>query len=1183
MKRFTFLISLAVSCQLAFAQMPAEHVLYRIVTSDNLAIDNGLSPQNLSPLRLTEVDQSNKGQLWEFVPYKDAFLLRSPFNGKCIDIVNTNGKKNPLGIWDFSRANTNQHWVLKPAGKGRFIIAHQNSGVEFAPRAEAGQQDGNLLYTHPSGSVDCTWTLVATKEKGPDPTPRGEFPWEDERVFAINKLKGHVTRIPYPGTEAMLADPYTLYPWLDTRSELFLSLNGTWKFNWVALTADRPVDFYKEGYDLSSWDDITVPSNWEMKGYGTPIYTNVNYPFKNDPPRIFAQKGFTNETETDPVGSYRREFVLPDNFGGKEVFLHFDGVYSGFELWVNGTYVGYSQGANNDSEFDVTSLVRKGVNNISVQVHRWTDGSYLEDQDMFRLSGIHKDVYLYAVPKLHVRDYVLTSTFNKDYSQAVLNVDAAVRNDGASASACSIDVQVLDNSGRCVSAKSLKLSAPASRREKNVKLALTVNNPALWSAETPELYTVTVAMKDNAGRQTHAYSTRYGFRSVALDGGKLLVNGKSVLLKGVNRHETHPQAGKAVPVESMIRDLELMKLHNVNTVRTCHYPDAPKTYALFDAYGLYVVDEADVECHANHSISDNPSWGPAYVDRVVRMIQRDRNHPCVIIWSLGNECGSGRNFELMRKEVKLMDPRPIHYEGDNDVADIDSHMYPDIPRMMRFDSNGAQKPYMLCEYAHAMGNAPGNLGEYWDYIEKSNRMIGACVWDWADQGINRYGDDPTRFYYGGDFGDTPNDRDFNCNGLVTPDRRVTAKLLEVKYVYQYIKMSVADWSGMSFNVMNRYAFLNLDRFTANWTLLRDGAVCACGNLELPALAPGEDAVVKVPCAIPSDGAEYAVNFDFNVKDATMWCAAGYNVASMQFKAPCSGSECGFSAPQGTVSVSQNDSEIEISGNGFVYTFSKKDGLLHEAVCDGRRMLQSPMTPLWYRAVGNDQFDDRNAYDTSYEAESVELEADSACPKLKVKGYTVIDRPGSPVRLPYSLVYSVGADGVICLEASLSKPENTLLVRRLGLGFELVQGYENVRWYGLGPQENYQDRQRGARLGIWNCTVDDMASEHYVRSQSMGNRGGLRWFIVCNEGGRGVKITSYGSDASFSALHYTDADLFNAAHDYMLPSIRRCGTVVAVDAVQQGLGNATCGPQPLEEYMIKDNTGYGLKLKIEFVK
>ncbi len=1012
------------------------------------------------------------------------------------------------------------------------------------------------------------------------------YPWENEKIFAINKLEGHVTRIPYPDVESMLADPYTRYPWLETGSELFMSLNGTWKFNWVPLTSERPADFYKKDFDVSSWDDIEVPSNWEMKGYGTPIYTNITYPFRNDPPRILPQKGYTNETETDPVGSYRRDFTLPANFTGKEIFLHFDGVYSGFEVWVNGIYTGYSQGANNDSEFDVTPYVKEGVNSVSVQVHRWTDGSYLEDQDMFRLSGIHKDVYLYALPKVHVRDYVLDAGFNGDYSEAVLNVEAAVRNEGFTSTGCSIEVKVLDNDGRTVAAGSVKFASPASHREKNISLALKVENPALWSAETPELYTVTLAMKDRDGAVTHAYSTRYGFRSVALDGGRLLVNGRPVMLKGVNRHETHPQAGKAVPVESMIRDLELMKLHNVNTVRTCHYPDAPKTYALFDAYGLYVVDEADVECHANHSISDNPSWGPAYVDRVVRMVQRDRNHPSVIIWSLGNECGGGCNFHLMRKEVKSMDSRPIHYEGDNSVADIDSHMYPDIERMKRFDSNGAAKPYMLCEYAHSMGNAPGNLGEYWDYIEKSNRMIGACIWDWADQGINRHGDGPSRFYYGGDFGDTPNDRDFNCNGLVTPDRRVTAKLLEVKHVYQYIKMSVADWNTMKFNLHNGYAFLGLDRFRASWTVLRNGEAVASGNLDIPALAAGEDATVNVPYSIPADGAEYALNFGFRMKDASIWCAAGYTVASHQFIAPAAGrkaDEFSIRTTGAPVKMSETAGSITVSGEGFVYTFCKKDGLLHSAITDGRQMLAGAVVPQWYRAVGNDQFDDRTAYETTYEAKSAALAGDDSCAEISVNGFTVIHRPDSEIRLPYSISYRISGDGVIIADASFRKPENARIVRRLGLGFELVQGFENVKWYGLGPQENYPDRQRGSRLGIWKRSVDEMASEHYVRSQSMGNRGGLRWFSVTDEGGKGVRISSRYHSASFSALHYTDADLFNAAHDYMLPQIRRNGTVISVDAVQQGLGNATCGPLPLKEYMIKDNGEYKLSVKIEFVR
>lgn len=495
-----------------------------------------------------------------------------------------------------------------------------------------------------------------------------------------------------------------------------------------------------------------MPSNWEMHGYGTPIYTNITYPFKNNPPFIQPQKGYTNEIEVNPVGSYRRDFSIPADWDGKEIILHFDGVYSGIYVWINGKKVGYSQGANNVAEFNITNYVKTGTNTIAAEVYRWTDGSYIEDQDMFRLSGIHRPVYLYATPKVHVRDYFLQSDFKgDDYSSALFKVKASIKNyDKKASQATTLDVSLLDTKGKEVANITQPVGALKANQEQEYDIQASVSNPSLWSAEKPNLYTAIITLKDNNGNVLEAMSSKFGFRKIEMKNKRVYINNEQVFFKGTNRHDIHPKFGKAVPVESMIQDIVMMKQHNLNTIRTSHYPNDPRMYALYDYYGLYVMDEADLENHGNHSISGMPSWIPAYKDRIERVIQRDKNHPSVIFWSLGNEGGNGDNFDEMYKVAKLLDPsRPVHYEGKNEAADIDSHMYPDLARMAAFDQRDTDKPYFLCEYVHSMGNAPGNIAEYWDYIEnKSQRMIGGCVWDWVDQGLNMYGKPDNQYYLG---------------------------------------------------------------------------------------------------------------------------------------------------------------------------------------------------------------------------------------------------------------------------------------------------------------------------------------------------------------------------------------------------------------------------------------------------
>ena len=1178
--RIAALLSAVLICQTVLAFELRQDRLYRIVSPSGMVIDNRLNPDNLSNVFLAPVDKDAKGQLWRFVRYGDAYVVFSPFTNKSFDVVNAGGNPTPLGVWDFSRANVNQHFVVTHLDGKNIEIRHQNSGRAL----NCEDKEGEKVLLMNSGAAPMTWTLELTSEKLPPENLRGDHEWENEQIFEVNRSGGHVTMIPYSSVEEMRADEYYRHPWVQPESSMHQSLNGMWSFNWVPQPSERPQNFFKPDYDVSGWDQIPVPSCWEMHGYGTPIYTNVTYPFKNAPAKIIPLEGYTVSDEPNAVGSYRRDFEIPLSWDGNRVILHFDGVYSGFYVYVNGKKVGYGEGANNVSEFDITRYVSVGKNTIAVEVYRWTDGSYLEDQDMFRLSGIHKDVYVYALPALHLRDYHLRSSFSDgDYTEAELEAEIFLKNTSGTVRDASVQVRLLDDAGVCLAEDEIRADIIRSGREEKYSLTLPVKQPELWSAEHPYLHTVEIALKAS-GVITQAVSCRFGFREISIRDNKVCINGNQVYFKGVNRHEIHPRFGKSVPVETTIRDILLMKTHNINTVRTSHYPQAPHCYALYDHYGIYVMDEADIECHGNHTLSEKASWLPAYQDRMRRVVQRDRNHSCVIFWSMGNECGGGDNFDVLHRMVNEMDPdRPVHYEGNSNFADIDSHMYPDIPRMARFDQNGTDKPYFLCEYAHAMGNAPGNVKEYWDYIENSRRMIGACVWDWVDQGINKFGRPDTELYYGGDFGDRPNDGDFCGNGLVTADRRETAKLKEIKKVYQYIKFRPLDIRQGLIEIENKYDFTDLSMFDFDWTLLRDGMSVENGSFEISG-GPDFKSQVRIPYTTAlSCGSEWVLEVSAHLASDMLWAEAGHEVAFEQFIL----SEYQPSANPEVISAlmdSSSEDALEFSGEGFRIRFSRESGFIESLCYGGNEMLvaEDPMGLSWYRSVANDRYSDQNPYPSSVSAESVDyrMAEDRSYVTVTACGRLVISLGGGQDRqMPYHLEYTVRADGSVDVSMALTKLKDHDLIRRMGMKFNMPEGFEFVRWYGMGPHETYPDRCQSGRIGVWNATVEDFASEHYLRSQSMGNRENVRWFDVSDSNGNGIKVSLLEGNMSFSALHYTDEDLWIIGHDWELPSVRKSHTILSIDCIQQGLGNATCGPEPLDEYMIPVDVPVTLSFRI----
>ena len=1164
---------------------------YTIATPEGLVLDNRGSVQTESTIVLSNPEADNAAQVWQIRPLgENKYQLVNGYSFQGLD--NANGAtEHPVIQWTDDRNNTNQHWVFTRRKEGSYHLTSVPTGMALGLR-KAGAFGSEVwqLADDPDSPLQC-WIIKESPLKVDFMIPKtsSKNDWENEKVFAINKEPGHPTLIPYATEEEMVADAAYEHPWERTASTRYLLLNGKWKFNWVKAPEERPVNFFKPAYNVSDWSEIDVPSCWEMLGYGTPLYTNVTYPFLNNPPFIQAQRGYTMEKEPNPVGSYRREFTLPADWGGKEVFLHFDGVYSAFYVWVNGKKVGYSQGANNDAEFNVTKFVKKGTNVVAVEVYKWSDGSYLEDQDMFRFGGIHRDVYLMARPKARVRDIRTETEFNDDLTVATLKtiVDADAQ----------VDVALYDEDGK-------KVGEGASIR---------VQSPRLWSAEKPYLYTVRLKVYDKAGKLQECTFFKHGFRKVEFKANKLYVNNVLTYLKGADRHDIHPVYGKAVPVESMIEDILLMKRHNLNTVRTSHYPNDPKMYALYDWYGLYIVDEADQECHGNHSISTFPSWEGAYVDRAVRMVRRDRLHPCVFFWSLGNESGKGSNIVAMRDAVRALDSRPIHYEGQNEIANIDSQMYPSLDGMIERDRNGVDKPYFLCEYAHAMGNAIGNLAEYWDYIENdSERMIGACIWDWVDQAIQMPGANDGKLYFGGSFGDVPNDNDFCCNGIVTADRRVTPKLQEVKAAYEYVKIRMPE--PFKLVLENRYTAYDLDEMELRYKILFDGIQVLDARkayeevddlmdidsvntddlnlVSLPAAGPWKTCSIDLP--VESDFVEgtlqdwgpsdVTLQVEISLKDATRWAEAGHVVAAEEFVIQRRENRLSVAAPVWwevkPLNVYLEESRFLCARNGVISVrFDKASGRMTRLRLNGQEILHGLGGPTLntFRYISNDG--------TRYIIDGRDEVAEQ---RTQVTGFnyreedgvlwveTALEATVGKTVVPYTIVYEVHPEGYVDVDARFTAGEDFRLPR-LGLQLLLDPAFEQVRWYGSGPMENYRDRKDAAFLGVYDSTVTEMA-EHYVRTQTMGERTDTRWVRFSTEDGHSVSFIA-DDTFDFSAQHFTDEDLYRVKYANDLDIVRRREVVLNLDCEMNGLGNGSCGPGPLPQYIIKPGQTYGYKFRI----
>ncbi len=1165
--------------------------------------------------------EGDYGQHWQYKPlnYKSGnktltdYVLYNEMYAYAID-AGLNGNKKPLQ-YGADASNANQQVTLSPVSgqDGVYQIVYSRSNVTYYM---ACTEDGSTSMVTDASDESTYFTISLT-----DAPVVVKNDWENERVFAVNKEEGHATYMPYLNTEELRADNARYAkPWLDPQSSCYLTLNGTWKINFVKDPSLRPGedDFYGNSVDVSAWDNIDVPSCVEMKGYGDPWYVNVDYPFEDNPPYITMKSKLYNS-----VSSLRRNFTLPEGWDAKRVFLHFDGIYSGAYVWVNGEKVGYTQGSNNDAEFDVTPYVHTGDNNVSVQVFRFTDGSYLEGQDCWHMSGIHRDVYLFATPKTYLRDHSITSTLNASdgYRSGEMNVELTMNNRDGQAAEKQVRVRLFSPSGTQVAEKTASFSfADGNKQEATQTLTFDgLTNLELWTAETPNLYTLDIAQLDAEGNEEEAFATKYGFRHIEIpsDDHRVYINGKQVYFKGVNTQDTHPLYGRSIDVETMLKDIFLMKQANVNTVRTSHYPRQAKMNAMFDYYGLYVMDEADLECHKNWTdnnsnnvntgMSSSSSWTPAYNDRERRMVLRDRNHPSVIFWSLGNESGYGSNMLSNYNLIKSIDPsRPIHYEGStnantNQATDIWSRMYPFLEGSTKYvpteaNSNWAQQPYFMCEYDHAMGNSLGCLQDYWDVIEGSTYGIGGCVWDWVDQSIVSYEDQNNgdltangfnKYRTGYDWNDAPHQGNFVNNGIIGADRAWSAKLTELQKVYQYVKLSDYDASANTVKVTNAYDFISLDRFSLVAGVLVDGTLVSTGSVDLGAIAPGESQVITIPDTYDAAddiaaGKEVLVNLSVICKSADEILKAGYEVASAQFTKSARSGKLEAVSSEGELTLTNLGTLNQLKGDNIEFTYNNS---LHKITVwkqKGISVIKDGGTPDYenYRWIENDApygTDPRyNQGNGISEKSSTFVLADD-----KKSATLTVNATGSWANCKY--VYTIYSNGTVDLKTEftpqVTSTDYTAAVRRLGLQMAFPGEFSNVEYYANGPFENYIDRQTGSYLGRYTSTVWDM-NEYYLRPQTMGNRMNLRDLTLSDKEGNQIKVETEGTVA-FSTLYWTDQQLKAKSHNWELTvpnNLADCTVYAHFDYCQRGVGSGSCGPQTSSQYFVPTSGTYGYTLR-----
>lgn len=1152
---------------------------FRPVSLPGTVLGNGDDSGNNAAVVAEPEDASNRGQYWQVKMIDaDARAVSGAFYAQNFDDGGDNGAIRHLlqwparqGVW----ANARFRFVPAQGSKEQAWVLRSEAKPDEMYRVDA---DGRMVKAPFDAGDRSAWLLIEPVEK-----PRIDAPvWEDETVFAINRLPGAATMTPYATVAEMRADTaFFATPWTEPVSSRILSLNGTWRFNLVDEPSKRPLDFMGADFDDAGWDTIPVPSNWEMLGYDRPIYANVEYPHSNTPPFIRARPGFNDGGANygiNPVGSYRRTFTVPDSWLRDRTILQFGGIYSAANIWVNGNFVGYTQGANNTSEFDITPWLHPGENTLAVQVMRWSDGSYLECQDMFRMSGIFRDVTLRSLPAgSAVRDHRVTTTVAPDLCSARVHVDVEMIADSVAAPDKTLTATLLTPFGQTT----LATAKAVSRAGSPVEFDFHVANPSLWSDETPALYRLVIAQTSADGTEEMAFSTPVGIREVRVDGSRFLLNGSPVWIKGVNRHDTSPVHGRAVTTDEMLTDVLMMKQNNINTVRTSHYPNDRKLYAMADYFGLMVIDEADLEDHANQSISDMPSWIPAFNDRIERLVTRDRNHPSVIMWSLGNEAGAGSNFASCYDTAKALDPtRPVHYEGTRInlpyggeiYSDFYSKMYPG-QAWMHANTSGLDKPMLICEYAHAMGNAMGNFREYWDVIEASDATIGGCVWDWVDQSIYEprllmQGERKitTGYDYPG-----PHQGNFCSNGILTSARTPSPKLAEVKAVHAWVKfdtLTVApDRRSATLTLTNTYHSTSLSAFDLVTEVLVDGYVRTERRTALPFIAPGATGTVNIPLpayvAKPGKrdrGAEMLLTLRVVRRDAERHAPAGHEVAIHQYPLTAPRALAALKPSRkkaDDLAVSRTDSTLTVAGRNISASWSLATGRMTSLEIDGRAVIAPGMGPKYanHRWIENDRFGDTS------DGLAPEGTAEAT---YNPDGTVTVATARDGSLCATDIIYTLYPQGVIDIAASFTPRKEGL--RRMGVEMGIDSALSRVDYYALGPWENINDRCDGVTLGRYSSRVGEM-DEKYMKPQSAGSRGGMREAAFTDPATGYTLLIEAEGPVTFSAMRNTDTQLMEAAHQWDLIPLPY--TYLHLDAADRGLGNASCGQDvgTMERYCV----------------
>lgn len=989
--------------------------------------------------------------------------------------------------------------------------------------------------------------------------------WLDPEVNAINRAAMRAAYFAYPSVESAQAG-------IKEKASNFMSLNGIWKFNWVQNETEKPVNFYQVGFEDQCWVDFPVPGIWEVNGYGDPLYKNVGYAwsnqFRSNPPLV--------ESANNHVGSYRKTIDLPADWKGRQVYLHVGSATSNLYVWVNGKFVGYSEDSKMAAEFDITKYLQPGKNLIAMQIYRWCDGSYLEDQDFWRLSGIGRDVYLYARTPVHIEDIFITPDLDAAYKDGKLDIVANVTRGGGS-----VELELKDMNGAPVSKKEVRPDGKG-----NIRTLIEVSNPAKWSAEEPNLYTLTFTLKNAAGKVLEVIPQRVGFRKIELkkDLGQIWVNGKPVLFKGADRHEMDPLTGYYVSRERMIQDIQVMKENNLNAIRTCHYPDDPEWYNLCDEYGIYLVCEANIESHGmgygERTLAKNPAYAKAHLERNQRMVEAFKNHPSIIFWSLGNEAGDGPNFEACYKWIKERDAsRAVQYEqaGSKAHTDIMCPMYDDLNWMEKFAKGDDPRPLIQCEYAHAMGNSQGGFKEYWDLIRKYPKLQGGFIWDYVDQGLRGYSRDGSMIYtYGGDFNlYDGSDNNFNCNGLISPDRVPNPHMNEVKKVYQSIWTTPVDLQKGLVNVYNENFFIDLSDYYMEWTLLADGEAMESGVVAQLNVAPSATEQVALGYQLPRTEKELLLNVSYKLKRAKQLLQAGYVVAEDQLSIqPYTGFNASIAASDKAVKIYEDLVHVVLTTGETQVTFDKRNGWIRGLSMNGLEMLEygySLQPNFWRAPTDNDMGANLQNRFRSWKN-----------PEMKVKSFkaeqngnnalVTVDYEMPGVSAALKMIYEINYEGEIriCQDMKVDKSKEKMPhLFRFGMQVVMPGGFDRIDYYGRGPVENYSDRSFSENIGRYRQLVKDQYYP-YIRPQESGTKTDIRWWKLTDIDGRGLEIRS---DVPFSAsaLPYLQDDLDDGTRKHQRHSgdlKTRDLTTLSFDLKQMGLGCINSwGAWPLQPYLL----------------